>query len=87
MDIYDEVKSGKAEVPGSPALELELEYVKSGASKSSSVKSGSSQSSTGRAKRKTIDVPINRWTPPPIPRNSSCPCGSGKKFKKCCGKS
>ncbi|MBU1563710.1 SEC-C domain-containing protein, partial [Patescibacteria group bacterium] len=21
-----------------------------------------------------------------IGRNSPCPCGSGKKFKKCCGK-
>ena len=21
-----------------------------------------------------------------IPRNSKCPCGSGKKFKHCCGK-
>ena len=20
-----------------------------------------------------------------IPRNASCPCGSGKKYKKCCG--
>jgi preprotein translocase subunit SecA len=23
--------------------------------------------------------------PPPVGRNESCPCGSGKKFKKCCG--
>ncbi len=22
-----------------------------------------------------------------VPRNSPCPCGSGKKYKKCCGKS
>ena len=22
-----------------------------------------------------------------IPRNSPCPCGSGKKYKDCCGKS
>ena len=21
-----------------------------------------------------------------IPRNSNCPCNSGKKYKKCCGK-
>jgi preprotein translocase subunit SecA len=21
-----------------------------------------------------------------IPRNDPCPCGSGKKYKKCCGK-
>jgi hypothetical protein len=24
-------------------------------------------------------------TTPKIPRNSLCPCGSGKKYKKCCG--
>jgi hypothetical protein len=23
--------------------------------------------------------------PPPVGRNDPCPCGSGKKFKKCCG--
>ena len=23
---------------------------------------------------------------PKIPRNQSCPCGSGKKYKKCCGR-
>jgi uncharacterized protein YecA (UPF0149 family) len=23
---------------------------------------------------------------PKIGRNNPCPCGSGKKFKKCCGK-
>jgi peptide deformylase len=27
-----------------------------------------------------------RKTEPEIGRNSICPCGSGKKFKKCCGK-
>jgi uncharacterized protein YecA (UPF0149 family) len=24
--------------------------------------------------------------PEPNPRNKACPCGSGKKYKKCCGK-
>lgn len=24
-------------------------------------------------------------TPPKIGRNEQCPCGSGKKYKKCCG--
>jgi uncharacterized protein YchJ len=23
---------------------------------------------------------------PPIPRNAPCPCGSGEKFKRCCGR-
>ena len=25
-------------------------------------------------------------SPPKIGRNEPCPCGSGKKYKKCCGK-
>jgi len=29
-------------------------------------------------------VPIRR-TAPKVGRNEPCPCGSGKKFKKCCG--
>ena len=24
--------------------------------------------------------------PPKVGRNDQCPCGSGKKYKKCCGK-
>lgn len=32
----------------------------------------------------TIQVPIKNY--PKIGRNDSCPCGSGKKYKKCCGK-
>ncbi|MHC4917282.1 MAG: SEC-C metal-binding domain-containing protein [Planctomycetota bacterium] len=24
---------------------------------------------------------------PKVGRNSPCPCGSGKKYKKCCGRS
>ncbi|HAV61403.1 MAG TPA: hypothetical protein DCY13_03455, partial [Verrucomicrobiales bacterium] len=24
--------------------------------------------------------------PPKVGRNDPCPCGSGRKFKKCCGK-
>ena len=28
--------------------------------------------------------PLKAETPPG--RNSPCPCGSGKKYKKCCGK-
>jgi uncharacterized protein DUF1186/SEC-C motif-containing protein len=37
-------------------------------------------------------LPSSEWTPAPIRRsapkvgrNEACPCGSGKKFKKCCG--
>jgi uncharacterized protein YecA (UPF0149 family) len=29
------------------------------------------------------DVPF--IAPPRVGRNDPCPCGSGKKFKKCCG--
>lgn len=30
--------------------------------------------------------PGNSTNPRPTARNSPCPCGSGRKFKKCCGK-
>ncbi|HIE11729.1 MAG TPA: hypothetical protein EYP62_08950, partial [Kiritimatiellae bacterium] len=29
-------------------------------------------------------VPVRR-TQPKVGRNDPCPCGSGKKYKKCCG--
>ena len=32
-----------------------------------------------------VTMPIKR-NMPKVGRNDSCPCGSGKKFKKCCGK-
>jgi hypothetical protein len=28
-----------------------------------------------------------RYTGPRVGRNDPCPCGSGRKFKKCCGRS
>lgn len=31
------------------------------------------------------DVPVTRETPK-VGRNDPCPCGSGRKYKKCCGK-
>jgi len=31
--------------------------------------------------------PIPYVAPPKVRRNDPCPCGSGKKYKKCCGKS
>ncbi|MGP1560794.1 MAG: preprotein translocase subunit SecA [Helicobacteraceae bacterium] len=36
------------------------------------------------AMQRSIDVPKQA---PKIPRNAPCPCGSGKKYKACCGKS
>ncbi|PYL23155.1 MAG: preprotein translocase subunit SecA [Verrucomicrobia bacterium] len=33
----------------------------------------------------TIDLPIRRSTPK-VGRNEPCPCGSGKKYKNCCGR-
>jgi uncharacterized protein YecA (UPF0149 family) len=32
-----------------------------------------------------MEWPIRR-TEPKVGRNDPCPCGSGKKFKKCCGR-
>ncbi|MDE3161441.1 MAG: SEC-C domain-containing protein [Acidobacteriota bacterium] len=34
------------------------------------------------AKRSVAAAKVTR---PKIGRNEPCPCGSGKKFKKCCG--
>ena len=33
----------------------------------------------------TLDLPVRR-TMPKVGRNDPCPCGSGKKFKNCCGR-
>jgi preprotein translocase subunit SecA len=35
-----------------------------------------------KAERNAIILPIR--TTPKVSRNQSCPCGSGKKYKKCC---
>lgn len=35
--------------------------------------------------RRTVANPVRRESPK-IGRNDPCPCGSGKKFKQCCGK-
>jgi uncharacterized protein YecA (UPF0149 family) len=37
-----------------------------------------------RKEREADIQPIR--TEPKIQRNEPCPCGSGKKYKKCCGK-
>jgi uncharacterized protein YecA (UPF0149 family) len=34
----------------------------------------------------TSDRPDHRKTPIEIGRNDPCPCGSGKKYKQCCGR-
>jgi len=34
------------------------------------------------------DTPVDQAHATPTPgRNDPCPCGSGRKYKKCCGKS
>jgi preprotein translocase subunit SecA len=33
-----------------------------------------------------ITIPLKRELPK-VGRNDPCPCGSGKKFKQCCGRS
>lgn len=37
-------------------------------------------------KRTSLELEGARKSSPEIGRNAPCPCGSGKKFKKCCGK-
>lgn len=38
----------------------------------------------GKYDRARPATPFDRR--PPVGRNAPCPCGSGSKFKKCCGK-
>src|SRR5690606_7363277 len=38
----------------------------------------------GRATRLGAVGPRSRSNEPKVGRNAACPCGSGKKFKKCC---
>jgi preprotein translocase subunit SecA len=33
-----------------------------------------------------IELPIAKPALPKVGRNDPCPCGSGKKFKNCCGR-
>ena len=44
-----------------------------------------------RAQQESASLPVTSSSPAPpqekVPRNSPCPCGSGKKFKRCCGRS
>ncbi|HEY3778040.1 MAG TPA: UPF0149 family protein [Rhizomicrobium sp.] len=40
-----------------------------------------------RKHRAPIEVRTNPSTSPKTGRNEPCPCGSGRKFKKCCGRS
>ena len=34
----------------------------------------------------TGEKPVTRKTTKKVGRNQPCPCGSGKKYKNCCGK-
>ena len=49
-------------------------------------------SEIGRQQKSAIDASLNqkvatiRNVGPKIGPNDPCPCGSGKKYKKCCGK-
>jgi preprotein translocase subunit SecA len=36
-------------------------------------------------KKESTDTTISKKTKAAIGRNESCPCGSAKKYKKCCG--
>lgn len=39
----------------------------------------------GLGKRSRV-VGTSEILPEDTPRNAACPCGSGKKYKRCCGK-
>jgi len=47
---------------------------------------GDGVSSNGDGAELKLDLaPVRRDTPK-VGRNEPCPCGSGKKFKNCCGR-
>jgi len=50
----------------------------------SSLRRPSAQASV--AQRISADAPSQSPATPEVGRNDDCPCGSGKKYKKCCGK-
>jgi len=39
-----------------------------------------------RSSRELPDIPLPAVAEPKVGRNDPCPCGSGKKYKKCCGR-
>ena len=39
----------------------------------------------GNGEKKVKKVTVNKRSEPSVGRNDPCPCGSGKKYKKCCG--
>ena len=43
------------------------------------------ESDVWRMEPETVQQPYVRSVPK-VGRNDPCPCGSGKKYKKCCGK-
>jgi preprotein translocase subunit SecA len=59
---------------------------------STATESGTATGSTGRASDVVSEAneAVSRAQPirsgPKVGRNDPCPCGSGKKFKNCCGK-
>ncbi|MDI9425829.1 MAG: SEC-C metal-binding domain-containing protein, partial [Spirochaetota bacterium] len=50
-----------------------------------SIKNASKREMLERLKNKAIIEKIEEQLGAPIRRNDSCPCGSGKKYKYCCG--
>ncbi|MGI9086801.1 MAG: SEC-C metal-binding domain-containing protein, partial [Chthoniobacterales bacterium] len=47
---------------------------------------GAATSSNGDGAEVTLDLAPVRREIPKVGRNEPCPCGSGKKFKNCCGR-
>jgi preprotein translocase subunit SecA len=54
-----------------------------GVSENLAATGGGGEESQGLATATTVKTIVNEQ--PKIGRNDPCPCGSGKKYKKCCG--
>ena len=57
----------------------------SGLSSAASNPSAASLASTSVKKAVPASVPVKTSQQPKVGRNDPCTCGSGKKYKKCCG--
>ncbi len=71
-----------------PELRRIAEYIKQGQTPPPKESLGSEASQRGASQAPAVDAPMARGLGGggPAGRNDPCPCGSGKKYKNCCGR-
>jgi len=80
----------KSEILGARARRAQSDVQYSGGDAGSAFDQARSRTASGRSRVRTNSPQAARKTVvrevPKVGRNEPCPCGSGKKFKKCCGR-